>query len=177
MTGGAAWQCSCSTCIPQRICPWSSEFDGVWRSPRSLTVSSPRTRRMGSRVGVESQPWCARFWTGSMPSLREGDGSQRVGWGRGCSRGEHGPPARLTGWGTSSRRCVRPLATRCWVQWPAKPWRSRPARPRGCLRTPPRWPSRGPMRTHRRCRGRLGLPTGRAQTVGMTANRGCSGWA
>src|SRR3989442_373852 len=41
MTGGAAWQCSCSTGIPQRMGPWSLEVYGVWRSPRSLTVSSP----------------------------------------------------------------------------------------------------------------------------------------
>jgi hypothetical protein len=30
----------------------------------------PLTRRMGSRVGVESKPWCSRFWTGIMPSIR-----------------------------------------------------------------------------------------------------------
>jgi hypothetical protein len=30
----------------------------------------PRTRRMGSRGGVGSKPWCLRFWMGSMPSTR-----------------------------------------------------------------------------------------------------------
>jgi len=74
-------------------------------------------------------------------------------------------------------RCVRPISTGCCVRSPCEPWRSRPSRRLGCLRTPPRWHSLGPMRTTRRRRGRRARLTGLAKTVVRTSHRCSSVWA
>ena len=46
----------------------------------SLTVLSPPTLHMGSRVVAGSKPWCSLFWMGIMPSTRSADGSKSVTW-------------------------------------------------------------------------------------------------
>jgi hypothetical protein len=74
-------------------------------------------------------------------------------------------------------RCLRPISPRCFVRSPSKPWRSLPSRPPGCLRTPPRSPSRGPMRTTHRRRELRGLRTGIAKTVVTISHRCSAGWA
>src|SRR5262249_24851169 len=77
------------------------------------------------------KPWSSRVWMGLMPSTRWGNGWKSGGCWRCCSRDSHAPPAMMTAWVTSSRRCVRPISTRCLAPLLSLHWRSRrlPATP------------------------------------------------
>jgi hypothetical protein len=83
----------------------------------------------------------------------------------------------MTDEGLAWRRCLRPIAIGGVARSPCKPWKCMPSRRPGGLRTPPRLPSMGPMRTPRTRRGRLDRPTGLAKTGGTTANRCSAVWA
>src|SRR4030095_9588930 len=74
-------------------------------------------------------------------------------------------------------RCLPPISIGCLARSPCKPWQCMPSRRPGCIRTPPRLSSMGPMRTHRKRRGRRDRPTGIAKTGGTTSNRCSSVWA
>ena len=89
---------------------------GVLRRLEVATVIDrlipPRTQHTSSRVVAGSKPWSSWTWMGIMPSTRWGHGWKRGGcwrWQPGLTRAA----SMITAWATSSRRCLRPISTRC----------------------------------------------------------------
>ena len=126
-----------------------------------------------SRVVAGSKPWSSRFWMGIMPSTRWGHGWKRGGCWRCCNRASHAPRSMITAWATSSRRCLRPISTRCIAPLLSTHWRSMPLPHHGCIRTRRLLPCMEHTQTNRRPPEPPGRPMAIAKTGVRISNR-CS---